>query len=157
MNVEAHRRAYEVFRLWLAHAQWKSGKKLKNWQSDGAAEFCSRELQDYLAHKGIEHPISLPNVHQQQGVAERTNRTLMTKVRALLNQTKLQATYWTYAMHHAMRVRNLLSTTAITGNRSPHLKWTGTKGDTSVHHVWGCVVQYRPPSSTIGKFASRAR
>ncbi|CAI7762139.1 unnamed protein product [Closterium sp. NIES-54] len=24
-------------------------------------------------------------------------------------------------------------------------------------HVWGCMVQYRPPTSTIGKFASRAR
>ncbi|CAI7834896.1 unnamed protein product [Closterium sp. NIES-53] len=42
-------------------------------------EFRSKELQEYLAQKGIEHHISLPYAHQQQGVAERTNRTLMTK------------------------------------------------------------------------------
>ncbi|CAI7891662.1 unnamed protein product [Closterium sp. NIES-54] len=60
-------------------------------------------------------------------------------------------------MHHAVRVHNLLSTTTITKNLSPHLKWTGMKGDTSMLRVWGCMVQYRPPTSTIGKFASRAR
>ncbi|CAI7855866.1 unnamed protein product [Closterium sp. NIES-53] len=137
VNVEARNRAYEVFRLWLAHAQRQSGEKLKIWQSDGAAEFRSKEMQDYLAHKGIEHHVSLPYAHQQQGVAERTNRTLMTKVRALMKQSKLPPTYWTYAMHHAVRVHNLLSTTAITGNSSPHVKWTGTKGNTSILRVWG--------------------
>ncbi|CAI5527803.1 unnamed protein product [Closterium sp. Naga37s-1] len=135
VNVEARSRAYEAFRLWLAHAQRQSGEKLKVWQSDGAAEFRSKEPQDYLAQKGIEHHISLPYAHQQQGVAERTNRTLMTKVRALMKQSKLPPIYWTYAMHHAVRVHNLLSTTAITGNLSPHVKWTGTKGDTSMLRV----------------------
>ncbi|CAI7857349.1 unnamed protein product [Closterium sp. NIES-53] len=156
VNVEARSRAYEVFRLWLAHAQRRSGEKLKIWLSDSAAEFRSKEMQDYLAKKGTEHHVSLPYTHQQQGVAERTNRTLMTKVRALMKQSKLPPTYWTYAMHHAVRVHNLLSTTAITGNSSPHVKWTGTKGNISMLRVWGCMVQYRPPTSTNGKFTSRA-
>ncbi|CAI7861733.1 unnamed protein product [Closterium sp. NIES-54] len=121
------------------------------------AEFRSKEMQDYLAQKGIEHHVSLPYAYQQQGVAERTNRTLMTKVRALMKQSKLPPTYWTYAMHHTVQVHNLLSTTAITGNSSPHVKWTGTKGNTSMLRVWGCMVHYRPLTSTIEKFASRAR
>ncbi|CAI7868504.1 unnamed protein product [Closterium sp. NIES-53] len=37
VNVEARSRAYELFRLWLAHAQRQFGEKLKTWQSDGAA------------------------------------------------------------------------------------------------------------------------
>ncbi|CAI7862077.1 unnamed protein product [Closterium sp. NIES-54] len=135
VNVEARSRAYEVFRLWLAHAQRQSGEKLKIWKSDGATEFRSKEMQDYLAKKGIEHHVSLPYAHQQQGVAERTNRMLMTKVQALMKQPKLPPTYWTYAMHHAVRVHNLLSTTAITSNSSPHVKWTGTKGNASMLHV----------------------
>ncbi|CAI7922363.1 unnamed protein product [Closterium sp. NIES-53] len=110
VNVEARSRVYKVFRFWLAHAQQQSGEKLKIWQSDGAAEFRSKEMQDYLAQKGIKHHVSL---------------------------------------------HGLLSTTAITGNSSPHVKWMGTKGNTSMLRVWGCMVQYRPPTSTIGKFASR--
>ncbi|CAI7776656.1 unnamed protein product [Closterium sp. NIES-54] len=112
VNAKVRNRVYKVFRLWLAHAQRQYGEKLKIWQSDGAAEFKSKELQDYLAQKGIEHHISLPYAHQQQGVAKRTNRMLMTKVRALMKQSKLPPIYWTYAMHHAVRVHNLLSTTA---------------------------------------------
>ncbi|CAI7771849.1 unnamed protein product [Closterium sp. NIES-54] len=149
MSVETRSRAYEVFRLWLAHVQRQSGEKLNIWQSDGAAEFRSKELQDYLVQKGIEHHISLPYAHQQQGVAERTNRTLMTKVRALMKQSKLPPTYWTYAMHHAVRVHNLLSTTAITTNLSPHLKWTGTKGDTSMLRMWGWMPK-NPRQAVIG-------
>ncbi|CAI7820644.1 unnamed protein product [Closterium sp. NIES-54] len=156
VNVEARSRAYEVFRLWLAHAQRQSGEKLKIWQSDVVVEFRRKEMQDYLAQKGIEHHVSLPYAHQHQGVAECTNRSLMTKVRALMKQSKLPPTYWTYAMHHAVQVHNLLSTTTITGNSSPHVKWTRTKGNTSMLRVWGCIVQYRPPTSTIRKFASRA-
>ncbi|CAI7849544.1 unnamed protein product [Closterium sp. NIES-54] len=89
VNVEACSRAYEVFRLWLAHAQRQSGESLKIWQSDGAVEFRSKELQDYRTQNGIEHHISLPHAHQQQGVAERTNRSLMTNVLALMKQSKL--------------------------------------------------------------------
>ncbi|CAI7849319.1 unnamed protein product [Closterium sp. NIES-53] len=85
INVEARSIAYEVFRLWLAHAQRQSREKLKIWQSDDAAEFRSKELQDYLARKGIEHHISLPYAHKQQGVAERTNLMLMTKARLILD------------------------------------------------------------------------
>ncbi|CAI7846037.1 unnamed protein product [Closterium sp. NIES-53] len=148
---------HRMFRLWLAHAHRQSGEKLKIWQYDEAAEFRNKEMQDYLAKKGIEHHVSLPYAHQQHGVVERTNRTLMTKVRALMKQSKLLPTYWTYAMHHAVRVHNLLSTTVITGNSSPHVKWIGTKGNTSMLRVSGCMMQYRPPTSTIGNFTSRAR
>ncbi|CAI7865643.1 unnamed protein product [Closterium sp. NIES-54] len=114
--MQFHSRAYEIFRLWLAHEQRQSGKQLKIWQTDAAAEFRSKELQDYMAQKGILHHVSLPYAHPQQGVAERTNCTLVTKLRARLKQSKLPPIYWPYAMHHAVRVHNLLSTTAITGN-----------------------------------------
>ncbi|CAI7759877.1 unnamed protein product [Closterium sp. NIES-54] len=154
--MQFHSKAYEFFHLWLAHAQRQFGKRLKIWQIDGATEFRSKELQDYLAEKGISH-ISLPYAHPQQGVAERTNRTLMTKVHALLEQSKLPPMYRPYAMHHAVRVHNLLSSTAITGNLSLHMKWTDKQGNTSMLRVWGCVVQYRPRTSIIGKFASHAR
>ncbi|CAI7732380.1 unnamed protein product [Closterium sp. NIES-54] len=130
---------------------------LKIWKTDGAKEFCSHELESVVAEKGIKHQISLPYAHPQQGVAERVNRTLMTKVCALMNQSGLPKKYWPYAMNHAVHLHNLLSTTANRGNLSPHMKWTGSRGDTSMLRVWGCMVQYRPTSATIGKFTHRAR
>ncbi|CAI7779169.1 unnamed protein product [Closterium sp. NIES-54] len=85
--------------------------------------------------KGISHHISLPYAHQQQGVAERTNRTLMMKVRVLLKLSKLPTTYWSYTMHHPVQAHNLISTTAITNNLSSHVKWTKKKRDTSMLRV----------------------
>ncbi|CAI5464028.1 unnamed protein product [Closterium sp. Yama58-4] len=60
-------------------------------------------------------------------------------------------------MHHAARLHKLLSTTANRDYLSPHMKWTGSRGDPSMLRVWGCKVQYRPTSATTGKFAQRVR
>ncbi|CAI7854981.1 unnamed protein product [Closterium sp. NIES-53] len=46
-----------------------------------------------MVQNGIKHHASLPYAHQQQGVAKRTNHTPMTKVRALLKQSKLPPSY----------------------------------------------------------------
>ncbi|CAI7907348.1 unnamed protein product [Closterium sp. NIES-53] len=73
-----------------------------------------------------------------------------------MNQSGLPKKYWPYAMNHAVRLHNLLSTTANRGNLSPHMKWIRSRGDTSMLRVWGCVVQYRPTSATTGKFTHRA-
>ncbi|CAI7793383.1 unnamed protein product [Closterium sp. NIES-53] len=81
-NVDVRSKAPESFRIWLAHAQRESGKKLKIWQTDGTKEFCSYELEGLLTEKGIKNQISLFYAHQQQGVTERVNRTLMTKATA---------------------------------------------------------------------------
>ncbi|CAI7868774.1 unnamed protein product [Closterium sp. NIES-53] len=111
----------EVFRLWLAHAQQQSGKKLKIWQSDSAAESRSKELQDYLAQKRIEHHISLPYAHPQQGVVERTNLTLMTNVRPRrpLSRTALPsraAPLSRTALHYPTTSADTAATAAIAVN-----------------------------------------
>ncbi|CAI7868391.1 unnamed protein product [Closterium sp. NIES-53] len=58
-NVDVHSKAPEIFCIRLADAQRQSGKKLKIWQTDGAKEFRSNELEGLLTEKGIKHHISL--------------------------------------------------------------------------------------------------
>ncbi|CAI7738331.1 unnamed protein product [Closterium sp. NIES-54] len=65
--------------------------------------------------------------------------------------------YWPYEMHHAVWVHNLLSTIAIMASLSLHLNWTSKNGDNSLLRICGCIVRNRPPTSTIGKIASRVR
>ncbi|CAI7909902.1 unnamed protein product [Closterium sp. NIES-54] len=60
VNVDVRSKAPEIFRMWLAHAQRQSGKKLKILKTDGAKEFRSNELEGLLAEKGIKHQVSLP-------------------------------------------------------------------------------------------------
>ncbi|CAI7824599.1 unnamed protein product [Closterium sp. NIES-53] len=79
------------------------------------------------------------------------------KLATYLQHSDVDAKYLPYAMHHAVRLHNLLSTTANTNNLSPHLKFTGDKGGVSMLRVWGCMVQYWPAAGTTGKFERRAR
>ncbi|CAI7770809.1 unnamed protein product [Closterium sp. NIES-53] len=124
---------------------------------DGAGEYRSTEFTTYLQERGIRRLFSLPHAHQQSGVAEQLNRTLQEKMRALLAQAQLGPLYWPFAMDHATLLHNLLSSSALPNNASPHLLWTGKLGTTKLLRVFGCVVQYRPPTAPLGKFDQRAK
>ncbi|CAI7900551.1 unnamed protein product [Closterium sp. NIES-53] len=149
--------AFTTFRTWLPLAERESDTKLKAPQCDGAGEYRSTEFTTYLQERGIRRLFSLPHAHQQSGVVERLNRTLQEKMRALLAQAQLGPLYWPFAMDHATLLHNLLSSSALPNNASPHLLWTGKFGTTKLLRVFGCVVQYRPPTAPLGKFDQRAK
>ncbi|CAI7764503.1 unnamed protein product [Closterium sp. NIES-53] len=156
-NMTNHFLAFTAFRTWLPLAERESDTTLKAFQCDGAGEYRSTEFTTYLQERGIRRLFSLPHAHQQSGVAERLNRTLQEKMRALLAQAQLGPLYWPFAMDHATLLHNLLSSSALPNNASPHLLWTGKLGTTKLLRVFGCVVQYRPPTAPLGKFDQRAK
>ncbi|CAI7881519.1 unnamed protein product [Closterium sp. NIES-53] len=94
---------------------------------------------------------------KQSGVADRLNRTLQEKMRALLAEAQLGPLYWPFAMDHATVLHNPLSSSALPNNASPYLLWTGKLGTTKLLRVCGCVVQYRPPTAPLGNFDQRAK
>ncbi|CAI7885631.1 unnamed protein product [Closterium sp. NIES-53] len=149
--------AFTAFRTWLPLAERESDTKLKAFQCDGAGEYRSTEFTTYLQERGIRRLFSLPHAHQQSGVAERLNRTLQEKMRALLAQAQLGPLYWPFAMDHATLLHNLLSSSSLPNNASPHLLWTGKLGTTKLLRVFGCIVQYGPPTAPLGKFDQRAK
>ncbi|CAI7758717.1 unnamed protein product [Closterium sp. NIES-53] len=128
--------AFEAFIAWLPVAERESGKKLKNFQSDGGGEYTSQRFKQFLAEKGIKRLISLPYAHQQQGVAERMNRTLQNTMRKLLRGMQLPNHQWPEAMDHAVMLHNLLSSSLLPNNASPHLLWTGKQSSTKMLR-WG--------------------
>ncbi|CAI7750206.1 unnamed protein product [Closterium sp. NIES-54] len=60
-------------------------------------------------------------------------------------------------MDHAVMLHNLLSSSSLPNNASPHLPWTGKQGSTKMFRVFGCMVLYRPPSARAGRFSQRAQ
>ncbi|CAI7878931.1 unnamed protein product [Closterium sp. NIES-53] len=157
LNLPSKDMAFEAFIAWLPVAERESGEKLKSFQSDGGGEYTSQWFKQFLAEKGIKRLISLPYAHQQQGVAERLNRTLQNNMRKLLRGTRLPNHQWPEAMDHAVMLHNLLSSSSLPNNASPHLLWTGKQGSTKMLRVFGCMVQYRPPSARAGRFSQRAQ
>ncbi|CAI7786585.1 unnamed protein product, partial [Closterium sp. NIES-54] len=139
LNLQSKDMAFEAFVAWLPVAERESGMKLKSFQSDGGGEYTSQRFKQYLAERGIKRLISLPYAHQQQGIAERMNRTLQNTMRKLLRGMRLPNHQWPEAMDHAVMLHNLLSSSSLPNNASPHLLWTGKQGSIKMLRVFGCM------------------
>nr|GFB31690.1 retrovirus-related Pol polyprotein from transposon TNT 1-94 [Tanacetum cinerariifolium] len=69
---------------------------------------CSRnkEMNDFCSQKGIKREFSNARTPQQNGVAERRNRTLIEAARTMLADAKLPVTFWAEAVNTACYVQN---------------------------------------------------
>ena len=63
-------------------------------------------FESYLRKQGIRHEKTIPRVPEQNGVAERMNRTLVETIRPMIYDSKLQKSYWAEAVTTAVYLRN---------------------------------------------------
>ena len=59
------------------------GRKLKALHTDNREEYTSKEFETYLKTEGIRHELTVPKNPEQNGVAERMNRTLIEFVHSM--------------------------------------------------------------------------
>ena len=139
-------------RKWLQETiikwQRQTDHKVKKLRSDRGSEFLS-DLQDFLKQQGIIHQRSAVYTPEQNGRAERLNRTLIEKTRALLLQHKLPKVFWASAMDTATKLRNWLPTAA--SDDSPHKLFYGVAPDYSRVRVYGCKVFVHVPKTKYRK------
>ncbi len=72
-------------------------------RSDNGGEYLSKEFNSYLKSKGIRHELTVPYSPQQNGVAERMNRTLMESTRSMMAHASLPDKYWAEAVDCAAK------------------------------------------------------
>ena len=72
----------------------QSGKSLKILRSDGGGEFVNSELRNHFVKNGIHHETTTADTPQQNGTAERFNRTLLESVRALIHASGIPENLW---------------------------------------------------------------
>jgi hypothetical protein len=123
--------------------QLESGQKLKAIRSDNAPEFI--KLSKELERDGIRVELTVPYTPSQNGVAERLNRTLITKARAILVIADIPLQLWGEAVHIACYLKNL--TLADTGSKSPEELWTGRSPDLGYLRTFGCVAFVYVPTA----------
>jgi transposase InsO family protein len=126
----------EVIKQQLALLENQTGLKVKAVLTDRGREYVNTELDTYLANKGILHNATMPYTPQQNGEAERLNRTLQEKVRPMLSQSGLQLDMW----GEAIMVANYLRTVSpVAGKpKTPWELYYGTKPNLSHLRSFGC-------------------
>ncbi|KAG6446041.1 hypothetical protein O3G_MSEX004231 [Manduca sexta] len=92
------------------------GNHIIRLRTDNGGEFQVQELKDYCKKNGIKQEFTCAYTPQQNGVAERMNRTLMNKVRALLLESNLPKELWGEALRCATYQLNRSPTVTLKGN-----------------------------------------
>ncbi|RVX18428.1 Retrovirus-related Pol polyprotein from transposon TNT 1-94 [Vitis vinifera] len=69
--------AFEKFKEFRAEVEKQLSKSIKTLRSDRGGEYLVYEFKDYLIENGILSQLTAPRTPQQNGVAERRNRTLL--------------------------------------------------------------------------------
>ena len=116
---------FEIFKEFKALVENLSEKKIKILKSDNG-EFTSNEFNDYCKEVGIKRELTIPYNPQQNGVAERKNRSIMKVVKAMIHDPDLPMHLWAEAARTTVYVQNRISHSAL-GNKTPEEMFFGKK------------------------------
>jgi hypothetical protein len=92
--LKAKGEVFDKFKAYKALVENQTGMKIKTLRSDNRGEFVSKKFDDFLHECGIERQTSAPYTPQQNGVAERANRTIMECVRNMIRAQGLDLEFW---------------------------------------------------------------
>jgi gag-polypeptide of LTR copia-type/Integrase core domain/GAG-pre-integrase domain len=81
--------SFGAFKTFKAYAENATGMTLKAFRCDKGGEYMSREFIDLLDKCGVVCQYTVRNRPQQNGVAERANRTLVERITAMLAESGL--------------------------------------------------------------------
>jgi transposase InsO family protein len=117
------------FQEFKAQVENLTGRKIKVLRSDNGGEYTSKDFNNFCIEAGIKREYTVPYNPQQNGVAERKNRTIIEATKAMIHDQSLPMILWAEAfdrpfstggqlmcheeMHHQMPI--LLKTFGSTG------------------------------------------
>ena len=96
----------------------------------------SNEFVSFLKEHGILSQFSASRTPQQNGVAERRNRTLLDMVRSMMSLSTLPLSFWGYALETPAYILNMVPSKSVP--KTPMEMWTSRKLILSHIRIWGC-------------------
>ena len=130
-------KTYDKFREYKAETENQLGVHIKQLRSNRGGEYLSREFKFYLTQEGIVSQLLAPGTPQQNGVAERRNRTLLDMVRLMLSYSSLPISFWGFALETATYLLNLIPSKSV--SKAPTELWNGRKPSLNHIRIWGAL------------------
>ncbi|GJS91713.1 putative ribonuclease H-like domain-containing protein [Tanacetum coccineum] len=122
---------------------------------DNGTEFKNNDMNQFCGIKGIKREFSVARTPQQNGVAERKNRTLIEAARTMLADSLLPTTFWAEAVSTACYVQNRVLVTKP-HNKTPYELLHGRPPSISFMRPFGCPVTILNTLDPLGKFDGKA-
>ena len=122
---------------------------------DDGTEYKNKDFKKFCISKEIAREYTVPETPEQNGVAERFNRTVVEAARCLLIDSKLTKSYWVRAVETAYYARNLVVKDKNT--KSAFEKFFGRQPRSEHLNVFGCVAYSKNrDTSKKSKFEPKA-
>jgi transposase InsO family protein len=125
-----------VLQKFMKRAQNEFDAKVKKIRSDNITEFKNTQVEEYLDQEGSKHAFFAPYTPQQNGVAERKNRTLIESRRIMLDEYKTSDHFWVEAINMTCHAINRLYLHRLL-KKTPYELLTGNKPNVSYFWVFG--------------------
>ncbi|SGZ31712.1 BQ5605_C045g12237 [Microbotryum silenes-dioicae] len=126
-----------TFKDWLLEIENATGRRLKTLRSDNGGEYISSTFNGYCAARGIRREVTIPYTPEQNGRAERLNRSIVEGTLALLSHSGLPRSCWDEAAVCFSHTKNLSSHAALKGGVPNHC-WSGTAPLVTALRAFGC-------------------
>ena len=123
----------EKFKEFRVEVENQLGKHIKAIQSNHGGEYLLGDFKDYLTQNGIVSRLTAPGTPQQNGVAERRNKTLLEMVRSMMSYPTLSISFWGYALNTAIHLLNLVPSKSVP--KTPMELWSRRKPSMKYLHI----------------------
>nr|GEZ03243.1 ribonuclease H-like domain-containing protein [Tanacetum cinerariifolium] len=128
--------------------------KVKIIRCDNGTEFKNVDLIQFCGLKGIKREFSVPRTPQQNGIAEKKNRTLIEAARTLLADSLLLIPFLAEAVNTACYVQNKVLVTKPY-NKTPYELLHGRLPSIGFMRPFGCPVTILNTLDPLGKFQGK--
>lgn len=129
-------------------------KKVKSFRTDRGTEYMSNKVQRYLKSNGIQYQCTVAYSPQQNGIAERKNRTLMESCRAMLSESGMPKRYWAEAILNANYTFNRVLSKQQ--NKTPYEIFFKSKPRLVDFQEFGCSAYRMIPQQIRNKLDDKA-
>ena len=147
---------FTKFKEWKAEVERKTGKKIKYLRTDNGGEYTYKPFLELCKAEGITRHFTVPKTPQQNGVAERMNRTLLERARSMRLNAGLSKRFWAEAVNMACFLINRSPSKAI-DCKIPEEVWTGKPVDYSILKIFGCPAYAHVESEQRSKLDSKSK
>lgn len=147
---------FDTFEKYKQLVENQLNRRIKVFRSDNGTEFVNTRMNSLFTKCGIVHQKSTPYTPQQNGLAERTIRTITEKARCLLYDADLAKCYWAEAMNAATYLKNRTISNVL-NDKSPIEIWCGKKPSVGHLRVFGCECMVHVPDEKRLKWDAKSR
>ena len=144
--------AIEKFILYKNEVENQLNRKIKELRSDRGGEY-QAPFSEFCAQHGIVHKVTAPYSPQQNGVAERKNRTLKEMMNAMLLSSGLPQNMWGEAILSSNYLLNKVPRKKE--DKTPYKLWKGRKPSYKYLRVWGCLAKVIVPTPKKVRIGSK--